>query len=397
MSTAPNQSAHNVSFAACLNDIKPVLTRNAAEVEKTRRLTDENVALLNDSGLFSMLVPKRLGGGGATLSEFTIVSEELGKACPSTAWVHMILSVGSWIASVLPEAMQQELFADGVPRVAGVGMPCGVAKPVDGGYRLSGRWPYGTGSLHAHWATLVARIENARGEIVSGGMLVVPMSSVTIEDTWHIAGMGGTGSQTLALDDVFVPMNRVVIMTPEFMSQIPAPRYQLETSDHWHQWATMIFGALGPVTGMAAGILDAVVANANKRAIPYTRYQHQSDSANFQRDLAESALQIDAVRLIKASLGATLDQLAAQKQEVSRADRARIRGYAGFAPTQLRQAVDRLLNISGASSFANANMIQRNWRDLSVMTRHGFMVPQVAYEIYGMELLGIEPNISQEF
>ena len=132
--------------------LRPLLERNAERCEQERRIPDDNLAALDEAGLFATLTPKRCGGLGTTLATQLAMSAELGRGCASTAWVQTLIGVTTWAASLLASDGQADVFTGGrPPRVCGVLAPTGTATPVDGGYLVSGRWGFASGSLHADW------------------------------------------------------------------------------------------------------------------------------------------------------------------------------------------------------------------------------------------------------
>src|SRR2546423_1137373 len=170
-----------ISGAAAL---RPLLERNAPEVERERRLTEENLAALEEAGLFGAVIPERWGGAAASLSTMVQISIELAKGCASTSWVHTTYALGSWLATLLPDEGQEAVFGNGsVPRSCAVATApgAGVAHRVDGGYLLTGRWAFASGSLHADWGSvLMTPVLGDNGEPVDFISGFFPMSEVPV-------------------------------------------------------------------------------------------------------------------------------------------------------------------------------------------------------------------------
>src|SRR5688572_691618 len=178
--------------------IRPILERNAEQTDALRRLPDEIVRALKDSGLCRLMVPRRLGGSQTSIRTYVEVTAEIGRGCGSTAWVSSLINVCAWLAALFPERAQQEVWGgDRDAWVAGSLAPHGVAVPVDGGWRVTGRWPWASGSLHAQWVACGIHMSDERGETTNLGLSLMPINAVTIEDTWFMAGMKGTGSNTI--------------------------------------------------------------------------------------------------------------------------------------------------------------------------------------------------------
>lgn len=368
--------------------LQPLLASNAARCEAQRRIVDENLDALAASGLFDVIVPTRHGGLGASMATQLAVSAELAKGCGSTAWVQTIFNVTTWSAALLPEAGQNDIFEGGDEvRICGSVMPTGTATPVEGGYEISGEWGFASGSLHATWSTGGAIVLDERGEPGLPAVAYMPMRELDVRDTWYVAGMRGTGSNTVVADRVFVPAHRMAGAAELFD---PAPR-GAAPSDRWPIGSVLALVLAGPVLGMAEAAFDAVANNAPKRSISYTTYERQIDSTVVLRDLAEAALEVDTVRMHVCRAAAEIDAVGAGG-EMDALARARLRGSCGYANDVARRAVDRLVNIAGASSFAEVSPVQRLWRDLNVASRHAFLGTQPTLELYGRAMFDLDSN-----
>ena len=134
----------------------PLLRQNAWSAEKERRVPLNILTALDEAGVFRMMAPKRYGGDEADFKTQCLVLAEIARGCPSTSWVSTIYSAMAWVASAFPDRAQEEVFADGVPRIAGVFSPTGTAVRKDDGLVVSGRWPFNTGCHGAQWTVVVA-------------------------------------------------------------------------------------------------------------------------------------------------------------------------------------------------------------------------------------------------
>jgi alkylation response protein AidB-like acyl-CoA dehydrogenase len=370
-------------------ELRPVLQAKAAEFESNREVSKDVIEEMQQARLFDTIAPKRWGGLGLPLAAQVRVSEELARGDASVSWVHYILSFGSWMVSLLPDAGQEEVFAEGVPRVGGIGGPPGTARRVDDGYVINGKWGFASGCEHAHWCFLVATPDDV--EAISGMpppqvAVVVPMSDVSIEDTWFVAGMCGTGSNTLVAQDVLVPDRRILAVDPEGGSASANRTPTEEPSDYWPFWPTITGTATGPLVGMAQAVFDLIKAGVSKRGITYTSYERQTDSHIVLRDLAEAAIKIESARLLLHRCAAQVDELGVERRKMSMLERAQIRGEVAYVSRLLRETVDSLMSIGGASAFAQSNVLQRYWRDLGMISRHAFLSTNPGLEVYGRAL-----------
>jgi alkylation response protein AidB-like acyl-CoA dehydrogenase len=228
-------------------------------------------------------------------------------------------------------------------------------------------------------------------EAIPGGpppevAVVVPMSEVAIEDTWFMAGMSGTGSNTLVVQDVFVPDRRILAVDPEGGSASLNRTPTDEPSDYWPFWPTITGAAAGPLIGMAQAVFDLVRDGAAKRGITYTSYERQTDSHIVLRDLAEAAIKIECARSLLHRCAAQVDDFGAERRKMSMLARAQVRGEVAYVSRLLRETVDSLMSVGGASAFAQTNVLQRYWRDLGVISRHAFLSTNPGLEVYGRAL-----------
>jgi alkylation response protein AidB-like acyl-CoA dehydrogenase len=183
-----------------------VVDAEAAESETSGRLTERSVAALEASGLFGLLVPESLGGLDASAVEAVQVWEMVCEAAGGAGWVLMACCAGSGaVGGLLPEAGVRTIFADHVPIIGGQGAPRGKAVPEGNGYRLSGRWGYGSGTLHAEYILSSAMVAGQGGAPPEMRAFVVPSSQVSFEGNWDVIGLGATGSVDYSISDVFVP------------------------------------------------------------------------------------------------------------------------------------------------------------------------------------------------
>ena len=387
----PASGAGLLRRATALRDL---LSRNRAEGDRRRRLTDETMEALIDTGQFRTLVPRRYGGLEASLRTVVDATAEIAAADPSAGWVVMILSSADWLVGLFPDAAQDEVYANSPDtRVCGVFAPSAVSRRVPGGWRVDGRWAPASGCRHAQWAMLGASLHRADQPGESLAFTLIPMDQLTVSDTWHTLGMRGTASDTLAGTDLFVPDHRVLPAEPAIVGDYPTshtdlPRYRSALLP------TLVTYLIAPYIGMATAALEQVIDQAPQRPITYTNYTHQTDSTAFQLAVADAATRIDVARALAYRAADHVDGHAHAGTYPDPLTRAQIRGWAGHAVTQCRRAVDALVCAYGASAFAETNPLQAIVRDIHTASGHAMANPTSTAEIYGKALLGITPNIT---
>jgi 3-hydroxy-9,10-secoandrosta-1,3,5(10)-triene-9,17-dione monooxygenase len=374
--------------------IRSLLERNADETDRLRRLPDAIVQSLKETGLCRLMVPKRFGGYETDIRTYIAVMAELGRGCGSTAWVASLINVCAWLAALFPERAQQDVWGGGPESWASGSLaPHGEAKAVEGGWRINGKWPWASGCLHAQWAACGIHMNNDQGEMANLGLSLMPTSDLTIDDTWFMAGMKGTGSNTIIAKDVFVPEHRFLSYPPAF-----AGHYRTEHTDELVYRSAFVpvtvLILIGSQLGIARAALDLVTAKASTRGVTHTDYRKQTDSIGFQIQLAEAAMKIETGWLHAFRAADDIDAAARGGTYPDVSARARMRTDTAMTAKCCREAVDQLVSAHGTTSLADWNQMQRLWRDVHVASHHAITEWQVNLEIYGKALLGIEPNIT---
>ena len=382
-------------LVARVKELHPVLAKNAAEGERDRRVVEESIQALTDAGAFRITVPKRFGGYQTSMRTILDVSAAVAEADGGTSWVVTLVNVCNWMTSLFPERAQRDVFgADPDAKVSGVLTPSSETRKTDGGWRVSGKWYYNSGSWHATWAVLGIPITDAAGAVVDQGLALIPATEMNLEDTWFVAGMKSSGSNCLVAEDVFVPEHRVLRVPEAIAGRYPSEHTGDETLYRSAFIPVLSLVLIGPQLGMGKAALDFVLSKAPKKPISYTFYEAQQDSVAFQLQIAEAARLIDTAHLHAYRAANDIDEAAARGAYPDLVTRARVRSDTGYAAELITRAIDILLYAHGAAAFADVNPLQRIWRDSATAARHAVVSPAVSYEVYGKALLGIEDNIT---
>lgn len=382
-------------LVAKATDLLDLLRKNAFQTETDRRVVEENIEALAAAGLFKIAVPKRFGGHEADFSTYLKVTSTLGQACGSTAWVTSLINVCGWIMGLYPDQAQRDVYEENPEaRVCGVFAPSSSTVAVDGGLKVTGKWGFASGSLHSQWAILGIPVVDATGAQIDQGLALIPMSELNIEDTWYVAGMRGTGSNTLVAEDVFVPSHRIMSLTQAVEGNYPTEH----TEEALYRSAFVPVASLilvGPQLGLAKGALEFVKASLAKgKGIAYTFYDRATDAGSTQINIAAAASLVDTAELHMLRAAADIDTAAKGPGYLDFETRARVRMDVGTVATRSREAMDLLLSVQGAGSFAEASPLQQKWRDLETGSRHAVVNPAIASEAYGRALLGVKEQVT---
>ena len=363
--------------------IAPVLAADVPVGEELRRLPDTTVAALREAGLLRLKVPASLGGDEAEPDLQFDVFERVALTNASAAWCLFIYadSAGA-VCARLPDAGLERLLAGGdVPVVCGGGgLRPGVLEAVDGGYRLSGRFRYGSGLDAAEWVLLQGLVTGVDGRAPRVRVCVVPRDAVDVEDTWHVLGMRATGSNDFAVDDVFVPEE----MT--YPPGIPPRR-------GGRMFRTGIVGYLGyPVPAVTVAIarraLDELIALAPNLTRGYTRPQVLASRPAFQSFLGAADQRLRAARALMIADGLNLMALADGDASDLRAAEAATRAAGALAVRTASDVLADTVRFAGGAALRQGTVFEQAVRDLTVAANH-LLVNESAYEVHAQFLLGL--------
>jgi len=360
---------------AAVRESRALLRRNAPLGEMQRSMTDEVVQTLDRLGLWSLLLPARWGGRGLSSAAFSRVNREVAKGDPSVAWVVQIINGCTWIASLTSDRLQEELFGSGVPRFCSSFAIAGSAKPVAGGYIVDGNWPYNSGSRQASWGQYLVNLQREDGSVSPGNFVYIPMSEVTIVDTWFTVGMQGTSSDSATVNNLFVPEHRFVSAERTFGYREPSKKYVGAPSDNWVVFPLIRAAGLGQLVGAVEAALELALEGAQRKPVPNTTYTRQMNSPVVQRNLGEAAAKIEAASSIANSLCDEQDRAALAGTSLTLPERGRQKAACALVIELLGTALDKIMFVAGSSAFARSNDLQRFWRDFNMAARHAIYLP----------------------
>jgi alkylation response protein AidB-like acyl-CoA dehydrogenase len=376
--------------------ILPEIAAAAKDSDEDRRVRDDIIEKLRQTGAMGLSKPERFGGLGANAREMLEVSTLVGRADAGASWVVMLTNVCGWLTGHMSHDAQQDVWggSDPDPVLTGVLMPTSTARKVEGGYRISGKWHYNSGSWWSDWAGIGFPVPDENGEIVNVGLAIIPRSDYTIEDTWYISGMRGSASNTIVAEDVFVPDHRTMLVPPAIEGEYPSVSAKDEPVYRSGFIPVLAVVLVGPSLGAAEAALEYVREKAQHKPVSQTFFDKQSDSTAVQLQVAKAAQLIETARLLTFDVADRIDAWGREGVYPEPLERARIKANVGFIAESLHEAVETLMWAHGSGSYADSNPLQRLWRDVHVGTSHAVASPAIGYETYGKLLLGNENSIT---
>lgn len=372
-------------------DLVPLLRERATWAEENRRLHEEVLEAMADAGLFKLRAPNRFGGYECDMRTLTDVITEIGRGDASAAWTLAVYSICSWLVSLFPDEVQDEIFSTPNARVCGLLSPTGMATPTDGGYIVNGKWAFNTGLLHSDWNELVAVTQMPDGQMAPL-MMMAPVSDLQIVDDWDTVGLRGTGSVSTVAQDLFIPQHRVQPMGPMLNEQYASERNADNPIYRGPVLLTACTSTVGTALGLAAAARENFFERLPSRKVTYTTYEKQSEAPITHLQVAEAEVAADEARFHAYRAADELDTRNANGQGWELQDRARIRLDASFAYRRAKDSVDTLVGASGATSIYRSVPMQRFERDIQTLNLHAILHVNNNLELYGRILCGLEPN-----
>lgn len=380
-------TATTVTPEEMLKRVEPTLRRYAPIAEAQRQLPLELTNVLIDAGMFRVWTPRAFGG----LELDPILSfqlfEELSRIDGSTGWVVGNSALGPYVSQMLPDEGAAEVLADPRTVIAGVYNPPGAAVPIDGGYRVTGRWPFGSACHFADWLSAPCLILDREAPRLApdGNPLLLNVffrrEEAQIHDTWHTLGMRGTGSADFAVRDVFVPEHRSFVLGPfdHPGRAFTGPLYRFGL---WLDPARIAVTALG----IARAALDAFMDLALTKT-PTLTQTTLADRSGVQDGVARSRALIDAARsYIYATVGEAW-QCVQSGARITIAEGVPL-GLAGsFGMQAAVQAVDVVYSMAGSTAFREEHPFQQCFRDVHTLSQHA-IASAARFESLGKVMLG---------
>lgn len=363
--SAPSGDLANAVPLERARDLGLMIRDVAGLIEQERRLPALLVDALTSSGLCKLSVPTIFGGEEADPATLLRVIEEIARADGSTAWCLMTAIQFGTFGGYLAPAAAEQIFADPRSFVAGVVVPVGRATAVDGGYRVTGRWKYASGCLHATWLAAACVVydgdapRNGADGKPENRWAFVPVADCQIIDTWQVSGLRGTGSHDFMIEDLFVPAERTTTWgfgpggAPEDGPAQPGPLYAFGTSIYR---TTVAAVSLGIARGAHDAFIEMVSGPGQAKA-------HLRDNSLVQTTLGEAEAQLRSARaFLYESVNAGWEDV--QKSgDVPEEPWQLMRLASKQAGTAAAQSVEALWYATGAAAIFDGNPMERRFRD----------------------------------
>jgi len=364
-----------IDWMAASERAATVAAAHAAQGDELRRLPTPVVDALKDEGLLRMCVPHAYGGPEVDPPTMLRVIERMAQADGAAGWCTMIASTTSLLSHYVQPDRARQIWGDPRHVTGGVFARNGVATKVDGGYRVTGRWLWGSGTQHCDWIT-----GGAAGDGYNGSMWFTP-DQVELHDTWHTAGLRGTGSVEFSVRDAFVPDDLAS------QPQVTGPLVDSPLGA-FPDMTLLAVGVAAAGLGIGRHALDAIVELGTEKK-PQFSSRTISQSGVAQVELAKAEATLRSARAFLFDEVSQAWDVAAAGGRVDVAARARMRLAGAHAAEAAVKAADSAYTLGGGTSIFEHSPLQRCLRDAHVVTQHIMVAPRL-YETLGKLHFGMD-------
>ena len=368
--------------------LAPLISSEADEIERTRRLTQPVVSALIENGLYRSLLPQSVGGAEVPPEVFMQMLEEIAKADASTAWCVGQCSVCAMTAAYLDADVAREIF--GKPNdILAWGAIANEVRVVPGGYRITARWDFASGSRQANWLGAHVHVVEADGtkRLKPNGTpeirtIVFPATSATMYDVWDVIGLSGTGTDSYSVEDLFIPEKFSALRDDFTALREKGPLYGITT----YSMFGLGFGAIS--LGVARATLDAAIDLARGKATVGLKAMRENNAVQGLIGRIEGNLRAARAYLYGTAADAWHDLTSTGK--ISEERRAALRLASTWTIHQSAAVVDAAYHMAGATAVFKANRFERRFRDMHAIAQQ-IQARDTHYEDVGRSILTASP------
>ncbi len=368
----------------------PLLRGRAAETERLRRVPDETIAELHASGIFRMLQPRRVGGSELPYRALIELGAILAEGCGSTAWVVTNLASHHWMLAMWPKEAQDEIWGSSPDHLIGSALvfPGGKAVAVEGGYRLSGRWPFSSGVDSSRWNFVGGIVHDQRDKPTEQRIFLVEAQDYRVIDTWYATGLRGSGSKDIEMSDVFVPLHRSLPLSA--LVNGPAPGCTVNPAPLYRLPVLGLFAYVvsGVSLGLARGAVADFIQSMKVRVGTYSG-RRLADLTNLQLKIGEASALVDTAEALMLKACDEATRFAEEGLTPTIEQRARWRRDGAYSAGLCTEAVNLLFAATGGGGVYLDQPIQRAFRDAHAANAHYALSWDVNGTQWGRIALGL--------
>ncbi len=375
------------AYLAAIQSLAPLVKEHGACFDRDRRLPDVVFRAVAEAGLFRLWLPSALDGPELSPDDFMRVVEAASALDGSIGWLVANGGGMSRAAGYLPASIATEWFADPLAFIASATGAVGSAEPVVGGYRVTGRWPFGSGSGHATQFMGLATVKNGGNNNPAPICFYFTRDQVTVHDTWHVSGLRGTGSCDFEAQNAFVPAQHA----HDFLNPEPSQPGVIYTLP---SLAIFPWSIVGAPLGMARGALATFTKSAAENKIRLGATIPLQEREMLHSAIGRAKATLSAAR---AFLNEAMTQVLAtlgNDEDRQRQSRAHLRIACAYAAEGCSSVVQMLTTEASAGSIFESHALERVARDIAAAVKHVAMSPR-SYIIAGRLHLGLDPGATR--
>ncbi|WP_082825870.1 flavin-dependent monooxygenase [Croceicoccus estronivorus] len=369
----------------------PTLRERADQCEAENKVPDATIADFQAAGFFKILQPKRYGGYEMDPETFYEVQMKVAEGCMSSAWVLGVVAVHNWqLALFDPQAQEDVWGQDPTTLISSSYMPRADVTPVEGGYRISGRWGFSSGVDHCDWAFLGGLVKDPETGVPDFWTFLVPRKDFRVLHIWNTIGLGGTGSHDVTVEDAYVPAYRTHRSKDGFASTNPgakvnpAPLYKLPFGQ------VFVRAVSSSSIGALQGALNTFLETGAKRKSNNTLASVSGDP-DVQVLIAETQSAIDEMKTVLFRNFGVLNEFARRGEAADLETRLRFRYQSAQISGRCCELISRMFYLSGADGIYRGNQIARTFCDIHTGRTHVANNPNSVGRNFGGVMLGA-PN-----
>lgn len=379
------------------NSLIPLLREQGLTIDQKSELSKEIIEQLRSNGLLKVLRPQMFGGYQTDMRTYIEVVTAISRGNGSAGWFVALSNIRDYMISYAfgREALN-DIFGPNHNNdviLAGNFKPIKIEmKKVEGGYFIEeAQWPFVSGSPHADWLYFGFPVDDGNGGIEMA-IMVVPIQDAIVLDDWNVMGLKGSGSNSVRLENVFVPEHRVSLdrlatkghyMIEELQN---VPLYQTPFVP------SLTLSIVAPALGITKGAMDLHMERVKKAGIGNTFYTKMNEAPVTHLQVGETQLKIDLAELLLHRAVDILDDYSSNGQKLTVEENIKIKADFGYVNQLCKEAIDIMTAGAGSVFSYNNNLFQLFYRDFISMHLHGFITPSSLVETYGRVKCGLEPN-----
>ena len=379
------ESARAKELLAAAKAMAPALVARVEQCRIEGKVPDETIADFHEAGFFKVLQPEQWGGYAMDPQVFYALGLELAQHCMSSAWVLGVVAVHNWQLAVFDDQAAQDVWSeDPSVLLSSSYAPVGKVKVVDGGFQLSGRWSFSSGSAHCKWVLVGAVVPTAEApfDMANYRTFLVPISDYDIVNNWDVVGLEGTGSNDIVVDDVFVPEYRTHKSIDGFNCDNPgnavnsAPLYRMPFMQ------VFVRAVCTATLGGLVGSLDAFIEVAKTRRVGPNKMSNDPAARTLAAEVKTS------IEEMKRTLFSNFDIMMTYTragEPIPMLERVRFRYDSAVVADRCAELSAKMLKASGSNGIRLGNSLLARHRDIMASQAHVANVsPPFANNLGGM-------------